>query len=96
MASWYNMPSGAVGHRYTIILAIEWREVIRRTWNSERTFVFAHVVLMKTLGVRIIKEIQERITRRMYLWERGVHADLVGYVEAEGAAREGRAASAGE
>ena len=32
----------------------------------------------------------------MDLWERGLHAGLVGDAEAEGAAREGRAASGGE
>ena len=32
----------------------------------------------------------------MDLWERNIHAVLVGGVEAEGAAREGRAASGGE
>ena len=32
----------------------------------------------------------------MDLWERGQHAGLVGYAEAEGAAREGRAAFSGE
>ena len=36
------------------------------------------------------------ITRRMDLWERGIHAGLVGDVEAEEAAREVRAASGGE
>ena len=36
--------------------------------------------------------IRARITRRMDLWERGQHAGLVGDAEAEGAAREGRAA----
>ena len=42
------------------------------------------------------KEIQARITRWMDLWERGLHAGLVGAAEAEGANREGRAASSGE
>ena len=37
-----------------------------------------------------------RITRLMELWERGLHAGLVGDAKAEGAAREGRAASGGE
>ena len=32
----------------------------------------------------------------MDLWERGLHAGLVGDADAEGAAREGRAASGGE
>ena len=36
------------------------------------------------------------ITQRMDLWERGLHAGLVGDSEEEGAAREGRAASGDE
>ena len=51
---------------------------------------------MKTLGVRRAREIRARITRQMDLWERGLHSGLVGDTEAEGAAREDRAASGGE
>ena len=78
------------------ILAAEWRGVISRSWNSERPLVFAHVVLTKTLGVRRAQEIRARITRRMDLWERGQHTGLVGYADAEGAAREGRASFSSE
>ena len=39
------------------------------------------------------KEIRARITSWMDLWERGLHAGLVGDAEAEGANREGRANS---
>ena len=91
-ASWYATPSGAVGRRFTAILAAEWRGVISWSWNSERTLIFAHVVLTKTLGVRRARDIRARITRRMELWERGQHAGLVGDADVEGAAREGRAA----
>ena len=48
------------------------------------------------MGVRRAREIQARITRWMDLWERGLHAGLVGDDEVEGAAREGRTASGGE
>ena len=96
LASWYAMPSGAVGRHFTEILAAEWWGVLGRSLNSERSIVFAQVVLMKALGVRRAKEIQYRITWRMDLWERGLHAGLVGYAKVEGAAREGKAASGGE
>ena len=82
-ASWYATPSGAVGHRFTEILAAEWPEVLFRSWNSERPLVFAHVVLTKTLGVRRAREIRARITRRMELWKRGQHAGLVEDAEAD-------------
>ena len=94
--SWYATPSGAVGRRFTEILAAKCRGAISRSWNSDRPLVFAHVVLTKTLGVRRAREIWARITRRMDLWESGQHAGLVGDAEAEGAARKGRAAFSGE
>ena len=78
------------------ILDAGWQGVLGRTWNFDRPLVFAHIVLIKTLGVRRAREIRARITRGMDLWESGLHAGLVGYSEAEGAAREGRAASGGE
>ena len=48
------------------------------------------------MGVRRARDIRAIIMRRMDLWERGPHAGLVGYAEAEGGAREGRATSGGE
>ena len=81
MASWYNAPYGTVGRSFTTILAAEWRGVIGRTWNFERPLVFANVVLKKTLGVCRAKEIRDRITRRMDLWDRGLHVGLL--VDAE-------------
>ena len=95
-ASWYATPSGAVGRRFTEILAVEWRRFLNMSWNYERPLVFTHVIFTKTLGVRRAQEIQAWITRWMDLWERGLHAGLVGDAEAEGAAREGRDASGGE
>ena len=95
-ASWYATPSGAVGRRFTTIMAAEWRGVLSRSWNSERPLVFAHVVLTKTLGVRRAREIPARITRRMDLWERVQHTGLVGDAEVEGADQKGRPASGGE
>ena len=93
--SWYITPSGAVGRRFTALLAVEWQGVLGTSWNSEKTLVFAHVVLTKTLGVCRAKEIQAWITRRMDLWERGLHASLVVDNDSEGTAREGRTSSGG-
>ena len=92
----YAMPSGAVGRRFTAILAAECQGVLDRSWNSEIPLVFAHVTPTKTLGVCRARDIRARITRRMDLWERVLHVGLVGGAEAEGAAREGRTARAGE
>ena len=41
-------------------------------------------------------DIGARITRRMDLWERGLHTGMLGDAEMEGEAREGRSASGGE
>ena len=96
LAKKYAMPSGAVGRRCTAILAAELRGVLGRSWKSERPLIFFQVVLTKTLGVHRSKDIRALITRQMDLWERGLHAGLVGDDDAEGAAREGRDASGGE
>ena len=44
------------------------------------------------LGVCRSREIHARINRMMHLWGRGLHTGLVVDADAEGAAREGRAA----
>ena len=59
-------------------------------------YCISHIVLMKTLGVCRAKEIRAWITRQMDIWKRGLHAGQVGDAEAEGAARERRAARGGE
>ena len=78
------------------ILAAEWHGVLRWNWNSERTLIFSHVVLIKTLGICRVREIRAQITRRMDLWKRVLNTGLVGDAEAEGDVREGRAARGGE
>ena len=82
-----------MGPCFTEILTAEWWGVLKRSWNSKRPLFFARVVLTKTLGVRRAREIWARITRQMDLWERGQYTGLVGDAKAEGASREGRAAS---
>ena len=96
LAIWYVTPSGTVGCRFTAILAAEWQGVLGRSWNSKRPLVFAHVFLKNALGIRRAKEIHAQIPRRMDLWEKGLHVDLVVDSDAEGDDREGRATNAGE
>ena len=95
-AIWYATSTGVVGYRFMAILAVEWQGLFDQSCNSERHLVFAHVILTKTLDVCRAREIRARITRKMDLLERSVHTGLVGYAKAEGAAREGRAASGGK
>ena len=89
--SWYSTPSGKVGRRFTAVLDVEWRGVLDRKWNSEIPLVFAYGVLTKTLGARKAIYIQARINNQLDLWERGIHAGLVGDALAEVRARECRA-----
>ena len=67
LASWYTTPTGAVGHRFMAILALEWQGVIDRSRDSKRPLFFAHVVIKKTLGVCRSREIRALITRWMDL-----------------------------
>ena len=82
LARWYATPIEAVGRRFTAILYVEWQGVIDRSWNFEKPLVFSHIFLTKMLGICRSWEIRVRITRRMDLWERGIHAGLVGDTEA--------------
>ena len=90
------MLSGAVRRRFTSILAAEWWGILGRSCNSKSPLVFPHVILTKNLGIRRTKDICANITRGVELWERGLHAGLVGDSEVEGEDREGRAASGRE
>ena len=89
-ASWYSTAKVEVGRRFMAILFEEWKEVLDHSWDFNRPLFFTHVVLTKTLSVLRAREIRVQITRRMDLWERGLHAGLVGDDEAEGDTREGR------
>ena len=72
-----------MGCRFTAVLAVEWRGVLNQKCNSKIPLVFSHVVLTKTLVACKAMEIRARIDRRLYLWERGIHAGLVGDTLAE-------------
>ena len=89
-ASWYSMPPGKMGRQFTAVLAAEWRGVLDQKCDSERHLIFAHVVLNKTMGGRKFREIWARIDNRLDLWERGIHAGLVGGALADVRSREGR------
>ena len=89
---WYATPSGSVERRFAATLVAEWQVVINRSCNYERPLIFSQVVLTKVLGIRRARGIWKHITRRINLWERGLHAGLVGEAEAEGADMEGRPA----
>ena len=67
-----------MGRQFTAVLAAEWRGELDQKCNYERSLVFAHVVLTKTLVAHKAREIWSRINRRLDLWDRGVHAGLVG------------------
>ena len=60
------------------ILEAEFWGVLDCIWNSDRPLVFTHVVLTNTLSVSRARDIWSRVTQSMDLWERGIHAGLVG------------------
>ena len=64
--------------------------MLDQKWNSERPLVFAHVVLKSTISTRKVRVIQARINCLLVIWERGIHAGLVGDALAEVRSREGR------
>ena len=84
------MPPSKVGRQFTAVLDVEWQGVLNRKWNSEQPLVFAHVVLTRTLSACKARKIRTSIDRRLDLWERGIHARLLGGALAEGRSREGR------
>ena len=79
-----------------VILAVEWHGVLDRSWNSDGPLVFTHVILTNTFGIRRAKEIRQKITRRIKLWRRYIHAGLVADAEAEGDVRESMSSGEGE
>ena len=52
--------------------------MLDRKWNSEGPLVFAHVLLTRTLGTRKAREIWARVDLCLDLWERCMHAGMVG------------------
>ena len=67
-----------MGRRFAAVLDTEWRGVINRKWNSEMSFVFSQLFLTRILSTHKAREIRARIDLQMDLWERGIHAGLVG------------------
>ena len=78
LASWYYTPSGAVGHRFTKILAVELQGVLNRRWNSVRPIFFVYINLKKTLVFHRAREIRAIVKMRLNLWKKGIHEVLVG------------------
>ena len=79
-----------VGCRFTAVLAVEWRGVFNRKWNSKQPLVFYHMFLTRTLCAIKAREIRSRIDRKLELWERGIDTGLVGGALSEVRPREGR------
>ena len=69
---------------FTALIAAEWQVVFDWKWNFKIPLLFSHVVLTRTISSFKAREIQERIYRRLDLWERGIHTGMVEGVLAEG------------
>ena len=55
LASLYATPFGVAECWFTYIMAVEWKVVPDRSWNSKRPLVFTQAVLTKTLGIQIAR-----------------------------------------
>ena len=61
--------------------------VLNRSYKNERNLIFSHAIIKKTLGVCRDRNISSIISSSMDLWYRGLHAGLLGCVEAKGASK---------
>jgi len=88
--SHYAIPKGIVGWHFLMILTNEFRAVrVDRTTNLEKPLVFVLIVLPKTPGVQMAKDIRMRLQQRMDLWSQECYAALVNDMEAEALSRVG-------
>ena len=85
----YDPPKGAVGQRFVSMLALEWKGVRERSWNSERPIIFAACILRKKHSTARARDIRKRVSRQMDLWEEGMYSALVNET-AEEASRGGK------
>ena len=81
--SYYCVPQGAIGRRFLATLVLEFRGIRDRRWNSERTMIFAAVILQKAKGVTKAKDIRARLKSRLDLWDQGGPIALIDDLEAE-------------
>jgi len=86
----YAVPKGKVGQRFLTILTHEFQAVQKaRTSNSECPLIFVPIILPKTPGVRMAKDIRLRMQQQMDLWQLGCIATLVDDTESDSLARIG-------
>jgi len=84
MPSHYAMPKGVVGRQFLTILTNKFQAVrVDHTSNLEKTLVFVSVILPKTTGVQMAKDIRTRLQQQIDLWIQGCYATLVNDTEAE-------------
>jgi len=57
--------------------------------NSEKPLVFVSVILPKTTGVQMVKDICMQLMQQMNLWNHGCYAALINDTEAEALGRAG-------
>ena len=92
LARWYTTPQVEVLRKFMALLAAEWRGILDWTWNYKIPVVFDNIILTKILSVCQVIDIQYMLSQIMDLWERGIHAGLMGDMGTEGVAHEGWAA----
>ena len=73
----FEVPKGAVGHKYVAQITKELSGIMNRTWNSERFLVFQMVILQRSPKVVSATAIRNRIKSRLQLWMNGEFEWLV-------------------
>ena len=65
----YYLPNHSIGTRFVSMLALEWKGVRQRKWNSERPLLFPMMILCKHPSVTKTKDIKACLSHRLDLWE---------------------------
>ena len=78
---WFVPMLGTIGRRFTTTLAMECQGVLSQKCNPKRPLGVSHVILMLTLRPHRDREIWKHTIRWLDLWERYIHAELIGDIE---------------
>ena len=73
----YNVPSCQIGDRFFDTLALELNIIQYKGWNAEIVSIFQTVILQHVCLVSSARNIRDRITERLNLWNKGAYNELV-------------------
>ena len=73
----YDVPSGRIRNRFIETLGVELDGIGYRLWDTERVIVFLTVIFQPVRLVSSERNIRDRITSRLDLWNRDAYNELV-------------------